>query len=176
MAATSTHRYMPTVDRSSGILIVEDRSIVAGKIRRELERAGLVVAAVTASRPAAIRFAETLPLAGAVLDIDLRGEPVFPVAQALRERAVPFIFLTGYSLNAVPRAWQDIHLVEKPFERDTLLRAIHAALRHEPATSLDLRISTPTIREAWDRVCHTRDLVTEQRAWTEEFGMDVRRP
>ena len=146
MAATSRDRYMRGMDQPPGILIVEDRGIVAGKIRRELERAGFVIAGVTGSRAAAIRYAETLPLHGAVLDIDLHGEPSYPVAQALRERAVPFVFLSGYSRTALPRVWRGVHLVEKPFEREALLRTLDAALLGAAALPPDQRVVTPAIR------------------------------
>jgi len=156
-----------------GILVVEDRAIVAAKVRRELERAGLRVAAVVATCEAAERLAETLPLGAAVLDLDLRGEPVFPVARALRRRRVPFVFLTGYSHVALPTAWQDVHHVEKPFEAAVLLRALAAAIRCERAPAMEERLVTPAIRRAWDRVRHSRDLVTEQRAWAEQFGRNT---
>ena len=61
------------MDNRPGLLIVEDRSIVAAKIRRELERGGFTIAGMAATVGAANAMAERLPLLGAVLDIDLRG-------------------------------------------------------------------------------------------------------
>ena len=42
----------------------------------------------------------------ALLDINLRGEPLYPLAEALRARGVPFLFLTGYESLAIPEAWR----------------------------------------------------------------------
>lgn len=153
-----------------GVLIVEDRAIVAGKVKRELERAGFVVAGMAASQEAAVGMAERLPLLAAVLDVDLRGQPVFPVAQALRRRSVPFIFVTGYGAAALPHEWRGVHLVEKPFEPGGLIRCLGLAIEGRPAAAPADRVTTPAIRRAWDRMRQTRDLLTEQRAWAEEHG------
>lgn len=157
------------------ILVVEDRSIIAAKVRRDLERAGFVVAGMCATVAAAEAMAQTLPIAGAVLDVDLRGEPVFPVADTLRERGIPFLFLTGYGRAALPAAWQTVPLLEKPFEAEALARALRLALTGSHEAPAEQRLSTPAIRTAWDRMRHSRDLVTEQRAWTEQAGL-VDRP
>ncbi len=158
-----------TVDEAAGILIVEDRSIVAAKIKRELERAGFAVAGMVASEPAALKLAGTLPLSAAILDIDLRGVPAYAVAEVLHARRIPFLFLTGYSQTAVPKAWQHVHLVEKPFPGEALIRALGLAMTGDRASAAADRAITPAIRRAWDRVRHARDIVTEQRAWVEQF-------
>lgn len=160
------------MERADGILIVEDRSIVAAKIKRELEAAGFSVAAMASSEPAALKLARALPLRAAVLDIDLRGVPVYAVAEALHARRIPFLFLTGYSQTAVPRPWQHVHLVEKPFEAETLLQALGLAMTGHRAPAGADRAVTPAIRRAWDRVRHTRDILTEQRAWVEQFDQN----
>jgi hypothetical protein len=50
-----------------------------------------------------------------VLDINLKDRMVFPVAAALTERGMPFVFATGYDQSAVPAAYQDVPRWEKPF-------------------------------------------------------------
>jgi DNA-binding response OmpR family regulator len=159
-----------------GVLIVEDRSIIASKVRRELERSGFPIAGMVANVMDAAWLAETLTLKAAVLDVDLRGEPVYPVAETLRRRGVPFLFLTGFDHHAISPAWQHVLLVEKPFEGVTLTKALAAAIAGERASPVKTRSTTPAIRTAWDRVRHTRDLVTEQRAWAEQcsFSPSVR--
>jgi hypothetical protein len=51
-----------------------------------------------------------------VLDVNLRGDMVFPVADALRARGIPFAFATGYDGWALPERFADAPRVEKPFK------------------------------------------------------------
>ena len=60
----------------------------------------------------------------AVLDINLHGEMVHPVADALAERGVPFVFATGYDHSGVPARHQDAPRWEKPFDPNALVRAL----------------------------------------------------
>ena len=53
-------------------------------------------------------------LDGAVLDVNLGGEKVFPVVDILRSRGIPCMFVTGYDRRAIPAAYADIPLCEKP--------------------------------------------------------------
>lgn len=160
------------MEQTAGILIVEDRSIVAAKVKRELERAGFAIAGLAATEAAALELAGTLPLRAAVLDIDLRGVPIYGVAEVLRGRGVPFLFLTGYSRTVVPAAWQRVHLVEKPFEGEAFVRVLGLAMTGHRAVVPKQRGATPAIRRAWDSVRHTRDILTEQRAWIEQLGRE----
>jgi hypothetical protein len=65
-----------------------------------------------------------MPLDAAILDIDLRGEAVYPLAEALLAQGTPFCFLTGYYEWALPTAWRGTPRVEKPFEASALLDAL----------------------------------------------------
>jgi CheY-like chemotaxis protein len=67
---------------------------------------------------------ETPRIDGAVLDINLREVMVFPVADALRARGVPFVFATGYEENAVPKRLRDAIHCEKPIEPVRLAKAL----------------------------------------------------
>lgn len=158
------------MDQADGILIVEDRSIVAAKVKHELEAAGFRIAGMASGQVIGRDLASRLPLSAAVLDIDLRGKPVYPVAEILRRRAVPFLFLTGYGNVALPPLWRDVHLLQKPFEGDALIRTLTLAMTGGEAPAVDQRVTTPAIQRAWDRIRHTRDILTEQRAWAEQHG------
>ena len=59
-----------------------------------------------------------------VLDINLHGEMVHPVADALQERGVPFVFATGYDQSVLPERHQDAPRWEKPFDPNALVRAL----------------------------------------------------
>jgi hypothetical protein len=52
----------------------------------------------------------------AILDINLGGAMVYPVADALRARGVPFIFATGYEAWSIPEAYSDVPRCEKPVD------------------------------------------------------------
>jgi DNA-binding LytR/AlgR family response regulator len=60
----------------------------------------------------------------AVLDINLRGERVYPVAEALGEKAVPFVFATGYDAWAIPPAYAEAPRCEKPVDVAVLARLL----------------------------------------------------
>lgn len=64
----------------------------------------------------------------ALLDVNLAGQRVYPVADALSSRHVPFIFLTGCSEGELPDRFSGTPMLVKPFSPDTLLRAISHAL------------------------------------------------
>ena len=78
------------------------------------------------TRYPARRFAEALPVArandleAAVLDINLNGELVYPVAAALVERGVPIVFVTGYGAESIDRQFSQIPVLQKPIERKVL--------------------------------------------------------
>jgi DNA-binding LytR/AlgR family response regulator len=63
-------------------------------------------------------------LDGAVLDIKVRDNMVFPVADALRARGVPFVFVTGYDQQAIPDRYSDVAHYQKPLNPAQLVRAL----------------------------------------------------
>jgi CheY-like chemotaxis protein len=60
----------------------------------------------------------------ALLDINLRGEMVYPVAARLRERGVPFIFMTGYAPEGVSKEFNDAPILKKPVDQMQLYQTI----------------------------------------------------
>ncbi|WP_207103034.1 response regulator [Paracoccus shandongensis] len=98
------------------VLVVEDEYIIAEDLREELEREGALVLGPVASVAAALDLLQGGPRPDtAILDINLRGERVFPVADRLRAMGVPFVFATGYDAEAIPRDYADVPRIEKPF-------------------------------------------------------------
>jgi hypothetical protein len=63
-------------------------------------------------------------LDGAVLDVKVRDDLVFPVADALRARGVPFVFVTGYEQQAIPDRYSDAEHYRKPLDLAQVLRAL----------------------------------------------------
>lgn len=82
------------------VLVVEDESIVALDIENMLEEMGCVVVASVPRLVKALNLAESLDFDLAVLDINLAGEVVYPLAFRLAQRGTPFLFTTGYSTRA----------------------------------------------------------------------------
>src|SRR4051794_32616823 len=78
------------------VLVVEDEALVAFELEDIINEGGFDVVGPANALDSALAAAEREPIDAAVLDINLRGELSFPVAYALRDRRIPFFFLTGY--------------------------------------------------------------------------------
>lgn len=116
--------------RGRRLLIVEDEYILAMDLSNSLEDQGAeVIGPAGAVEGALALLGSTDRLDGAVLDINLGGTMVYPVVDALRERGVPCVFVTGYSRWVGPEAYADIPRLEKPVELRTLARALCAVWR-----------------------------------------------
>lgn len=109
------------------ILVVEDEYLIADAMQLGLEDEGAVVLGPAPSVRKALRLLEGAPdLDGAVLDMNLGDERVFPVADALQARGIPFLFTTGYDAAAVPLAWRHVQRLEKPIQMAAVTRALLA--------------------------------------------------
>ena len=107
------------------VLVVEDEYYLADDLRRALVRMGADVLGPVATRDEALAtLADAARVDLAVLDINLRGESAFAVADALADRGVPFVFATGYDPSAVPARHCDVAVWQKPFRSDALVRAL----------------------------------------------------
>jgi DNA-binding response OmpR family regulator len=109
------------------ILIVEDQHLVSESMKQDLQRMGVLVIGPASSVSTALRMLDAAPIVdGAILDIDLHGETSFPIADALRERDVPFVFSSGYDERLIPEPYQDVTRCEKPADVRTMVEAILA--------------------------------------------------
>jgi DNA-binding response OmpR family regulator len=90
------------------VLIVEDEFLIADALRLQLERQGAHVIGPVARVSAALELiASGQHIDCAMLDVKLAGEPVFPVADALRARGVRVAFISCYDRSALPPAYRD---------------------------------------------------------------------
>jgi CheY-like chemotaxis protein len=120
---------LPLADRS--ILIVEDESLVAMLLETILEDMGCRPVGPISNIDEALSFLndEAEPtLDGALLDVNVAGREVFPVAEALKARGVPFVFSTGYGQGGLPDAWRDHPTIQKPFTEAAVQSALMSAL------------------------------------------------
>lgn len=116
------------------LLLVEDEMLLAMLAELVLCEAGYRV--LKAARlPAALRLAETEHVDAALLDINLAGTQVFPLAELLRARGIPFLFTSGYGEHGLPPAYFEHPMLEKPYGIEQLLLAV--------TTMLDGSASTP---------------------------------
>ncbi len=113
-----------TVEASRRVLVVEDDYFIAKGLVRQLRASGIDVLGPAATVADALALIGVEPLNGAVLDINLRGDFVFPVADALIERGVPFIFATGYGSATIPERYSGVTRCEKPSEPEVILSAL----------------------------------------------------
>lgn len=110
------------------ILIVEDESLVAMLLETILEDMGCTPVGPASSIDEGLRLAASEQLDGALLDVNVAGRQIFPVAEALRERGVPFVFSTGYGEGGLPDEWRGQRTIQKPFTESAVQDALMAAI------------------------------------------------
>lgn len=107
------------------VLVVEDEFLLADDLSHTLQEAGALVLGPVGSVSEALRLIEAeAAVDGALLDVNLGREKVFPVAEVLLARRVPFCFTTGYESQSIPERFADIARFEKPVDSDAVARAI----------------------------------------------------
>jgi CheY-like chemotaxis protein len=97
------------------ILVVEDMLLVAQEIESLLQDLGCEVVGPIPRLEQAVDTARSEDFDGAILDVNLDGRDVYPVAAELRSRGIPFFFITGYDQQILDPAYQDRPHLEKPF-------------------------------------------------------------
>lgn len=102
------------------ILIVEDESLVAMELQECLDELGLEVVSSISTLAGAKVAAEKKEFDVAILDINIAGESVYPVAEILRNRRKPFIFVTGYRKEAIDPRFSEVLVLQKPVDRAVL--------------------------------------------------------
>ena len=111
------------------VLVVEDEYFVAILIEEILESAGCIVTGPIPRLPEALDAVGHDDYDAAVLDVNLAGERINPVADALSERNVPFLFVTGYGASALPSEYAERPHICKPFRMAELLGALSNVVR-----------------------------------------------
>jgi CheY-like chemotaxis protein len=102
------------------ILVVEDELMIRMLLEDMLGELGHTIAAAAARIDEALEAARTADVDLAILDVNLNGEPISPVADALVARGVPFVFATGYGEHGLPAPYRDRPTLKKPFQLESL--------------------------------------------------------
>jgi len=117
------------------ILIVEDMMLVADDLAETLQGWGCEVVGPVSTVRQAVSLVKDQLLDGALLDVNLGQEKVFPVAAELATRKIPFLFLTGYDmLSAFPPEYRDVPRVVKPIDLSVLKKAMTETFAAAPPT------------------------------------------
>lgn len=120
------------VDRR--ILIVEDESLVAMLLETILEDLGCTIAGPEGSVSGGVSVARSEHIDAALLDVNVAGELVFPVAETLKQRGIPFVFSTGYGEGGLPEQWRGHTTIQKPFTEVAVRDALVSALSQTSQT------------------------------------------
>ena len=109
------------------ILVVEDEPLIAMMLEDFLESLGHSVTATCESVSDALTEADKGGFDLAILDVNLKGESVWPVATRLREKNVPFVIATGGHVDPPPAEFANVPVIEKPYTVDRVTPALEAA-------------------------------------------------
>ena len=112
------------------ILIVEDEAAISLLLEDMLLDFGCEVVGPAGRLAAALDLAATESFDLAILDVNVAGEPIYPLVEALEQRKVPFVFSTGYGSAGIKDAYRDRPVVQKPFAQNELRQRLLSALQN----------------------------------------------
>jgi CheY-like chemotaxis protein len=115
------------------VLVVEDEMLVAMLLEDMLADLGCTVVGPAARVEQALAMIETAAsLDAAVLDLNINGQKSYPVADALVAGGVPFVFATGYGPHSLMNGYSWFPLLQKPFKRLEIGKALIKLLTEPP--------------------------------------------
>jgi DNA-binding response OmpR family regulator len=112
----------------ASILLIEDEALIRLMVEEMVEQLGHTVVAVAGNVEDGRSLAEIEEYDLAILDINLEGFNVQPVAEAVTDRGLPFFFLSGYDIRGVPDGFKEVPVLTKPCSPDALKRTIEFVL------------------------------------------------
>jgi DNA-binding response OmpR family regulator len=122
-------REQEQTDARRRILVVEDEFLLSAVLSADLQDAGYEVLGPFASLNRAMEAVEADSFDGAILDINLKGELVYPLAEVLIRQGIPFLFLSGYEAKTIPESFRGCARLAKPAEPAAILHAVQTMLR-----------------------------------------------
>ena len=112
------------------VFVVEDEYLIRMLLEDMLAELGYDVAAAVGSIAEARSHASDGEFNAAILDVNVGGEEVFPVADILVTRGLPFVFVTGYGGQNLPERYRNRPSLQKPFQADQLKATLDGLLAH----------------------------------------------
>jgi CheY-like chemotaxis protein len=123
-----THRVSSAEMPPQRVFLVEDELMIRMLLEDMLDELGYEVAAQAARIDEALDAAKTAEFDLAILDVNVNGHSISPVADAIAARGIPFVFATGYGERGLPEAHRDRPALKKPFQVDGLGQTLRSAL------------------------------------------------
>ncbi|MBN8972120.1 MAG: response regulator [Xanthobacteraceae bacterium] len=111
------------------VFLVEDETMIRMMVAEMLMDLGYRIAGEAGDVDEALRLIETLDFDIAILDVNVNGKVITPVARAIAARKRPFVFATGYGTQGMPEEFRSRPALQKPFQMETLAQMIEAALK-----------------------------------------------
>ena len=106
---------MTVGDTECRVLVVEDEALIAWLITDTLESLGCDIVGPVSALEAALEMAQDPTVDAAILDVNVRGGKIYPVAELLLARGVPFVLASGYQEWALPTTLRDQPRLTKPY-------------------------------------------------------------
>jgi PAS domain S-box-containing protein len=113
------------------VLVIEDEALIAMFVEDLLDQLGCTLVGVCSSVAEGLATAQQAELDLALLDVNVAGQPVYPVAQALERRGLPMVFMSGY--RQLDESWRARPSVQKPFDLEQLAAAMKRAVHDKEA-------------------------------------------
>ncbi|MEJ2626075.1 MAG: response regulator [Pseudolabrys sp.] len=110
------------------VLVVEDEYLIRMLLEDMLEELGYDMAAGVGTISEASDEASNGDFHAAILDVNLDGQEIYPVADILAERGLPFVFVTGYGERSLPDPHRSRPALQKPFQAEQLRVALAGLL------------------------------------------------
>jgi len=110
------------------VFVVEDEAAISMLLEDILLDFGCEVVGPAARLTTALEMAENESFDVAILDVNVAGEPIYPVAEAIAKRGLPLVFSTGYGGAGIREPFRDRPVVQKPFSQADLKRTLTGAV------------------------------------------------
>jgi CheY-like chemotaxis protein len=114
---------------NGSVFLVEDEVMIRMMVADMLDELGYKIAAEAGEINEAIRLAQSAEFDIAILDVNVNGKVISPVANVIEARNRPFIFATGYGAQGLPEEYRDRPALQKPFQMETLAKMITSTLK-----------------------------------------------
>ena len=114
---------------AGSVFLVEDEVMIRMMVADMLEELGYSVAAEAGEINEAVRLAGSTEFDIAILDVNVNGKVISPVAEVIQGLGRPFIFATGYGAQGLPEEFRNRPTLQKPFQMETLAQVLSTTLK-----------------------------------------------